>query len=104
MHDLIIETLIVEEDRSEHIAKHNVSIEEIEEVLSSDYVYKPGKPERWIIIGKTKRQKLLTIILGERPEKNTFGLVTAYPASRQERNFYNKYAILGGEKDEDKKN
>lgn len=103
MQDLIVDTLIVEEDRPEHIAKHNVTIEEVEEVLTSEYIYKAGKPERWIVIGKTKKQKLLTIILGKRPRRNTYGLITAYEASRQERNFYNRNAALGGERDENKK-
>lgn len=37
--DLIIEELIVEEDRPNHIAKHNVMIEEILEVIEGNYLF-----------------------------------------------------------------
>jgi hypothetical protein len=44
----------------------------------------------------------LTIVLGERPEENTYGLITARPARRKERRFYIEYTTQeGGEADED---
>ena len=50
-----------------------------------------GRENRWLIIGKTDRKVFLTIVLGERPEENTYGLITARPARREERSFYHKY-------------
>jgi uncharacterized DUF497 family protein len=102
--EVIVDTLIIEEDRPTHIAKHNIIIDEILEVLTGDYVYIAGRENRWLIIGKTARKVFLTIVLGERPEQNTYGLITARPARRKERSFYIEYTTQKGgeEEDEDK--
>ena len=103
MKEVIVETLIIEEDRPDHIAKDNIIIDEVLEVLTGDYVYIAGRENRWLIIGKTARKVFLTIVLGERPEKNTYGLITARPAGRKERSFYIEYTTQeGGEEDENK--
>jgi len=100
--EVIVDTLIIEEDRPAHIAKHNIIIDEVLEVLTGDYVYFAGRENRWLIIGKTAGNVFLTIVLGARPEKNTYGLITARPARRKERSFYIEYARQGGgEEDED---
>jgi uncharacterized DUF497 family protein len=101
--DVIVDTLIIEEDRPDHIAKHNIIIDEVLEVLTGDYVYIAGRENRWLVIGKTARKVFLTIVIGERSEKNTYGLITARAARRKERSFYIEYATQeGGEEDENK--
>jgi uncharacterized DUF497 family protein len=100
--EVIVDTLIIEEDRPAHIAKHHIIIDEVVEVLTGDYVYIAGRENRWLIIGKTAKKVFLTIVLGEREEDNTYGLITARPARRNERSFYIAYAMQrGGEDDED---
>ncbi len=64
--DVIVETLVIEEDRKEHIAKHKVTIDEVIEIVSGDYVYIQGKLERWLLIGKTKKERFLSIVIGQR--------------------------------------
>lgn len=88
-----IEYLVVEEDRPGHILKHRVTIGEVSEIISKDYVYIQAKRGRWQLIGKTKKNRFLTIILGKRSEKNTYGLVTARPASKKERSFYKEFTF-----------
>ena len=101
--EVIVETLIIEKDRPGHIAKHNIIIDDVLEVLIRDYMYFAGRENRWLIIGKTDRNVFLTIVLGEREEENTYGLITARPASRKERSFYIEYTTQGGgEENEDK--
>jgi uncharacterized DUF497 family protein len=101
--DVIVDTLIIEEDRPDHIAKHNIIIDEVLEVLTGDYVYIAGRENRWLVIGKTARKVFLTIVIGERSEKNTYGLITARPSRRNERSFYIEYTTQeGGEEDENK--
>lgn len=96
--DLIVATLVIEEDRPAHIAKHQVSIDEVVEVLTGDYVYFPGRENRWLVIGTTETHRVLTIVLGERPDPNTYGLVTARSADKKERRLYAEYAEkTGGE-------
>jgi uncharacterized DUF497 family protein len=100
--DLLIDTLVIEEDRPAHIAKHNIIIDEVLAVLTGDYVFIAGRENRWLIVGMTARKAFLTTVLGERPEENTYGLITTRPSRRTERSFYIEYAIQGGgEEDED---
>lgn len=101
MKDLEIETLVIEADREEHITKHRVSLEEVIEIVTGDYVYIQGKLGRWLLIGKTKKKRFLTVVLGQRKKKNTYGLVTTRPSRREEKSFYNELAHKqGGEYDD----
>lgn len=95
--NIVIETLIIEEDREEHIAKHAVTIEEVLEIVSGDYVYIKGKFERWLLIGKTEKERFLTIVVGERNEKNVYGFVTARPSRKEEKSFYQEFTLQGGD-------
>ena len=101
--DLVVKVLIIDEHRIAHIARHRVTIEEVQEVVSGDYVYIKGREDRWLLIGRTKTGRLLTVVVGERPQENAYGLVTARPASREERSFYREMALEQGgeENDED---
>lgn len=99
--DLVVKNLIVDEHRINHIARHHVIIREVQEIVSGDYVYIKGRGDRWLLIGRTKTGRFLTVVVGERSQKNTYGLVTARPASRDERSFYREMALeQGGENDD----
>jgi len=37
--DIEIDELIIEEDRPSHIARHNVTVSEVAEVVKGDYVF-----------------------------------------------------------------
>jgi len=100
--DLVVKVLVVDEHRIAHIARHQVTIEEVQEVVSGDYAYIKGREDRWLLIGKTKTGRFLTVVVGERSQKNTYGLVTARPASREERSFYREMALEEGGEEDDK--
>lgn len=91
-----IEELVVEPDRPEHITKHKVKIGEVIEIISGDHIYIKGKLGRWLLIGKTRKSRFLTIVVGKRKKKRVYGLVTARPSSREERNFYKELAEQTG--------
>lgn len=95
--DIVIDELIIEEDRTSHIAKHDVSIVEVQEVVENEYVFIQGKHGRWILIGPTKKKKMLAIVIGERRKKNIYGLVTARVAHKKERELYRKLKKQGGD-------
>ncbi len=99
--DLEIDELIIEEDRSAHIARHKVTVKEVQEVVSGSYVFIQGKYERLLLIGKTKKGRFLTVVIGEREKKNTYGLVTARPASREERSLYREFTFQTGGEEND---
>lgn len=94
--DLIVDALVLDEDRLKHIARHQVTIEEVLEIVSGDYVFVQGHHERWLLIGKTTQGRFLTVVVGARSQRNTFGLVTARPASRDERGLYRELALEEG--------
>lgn len=94
--DVIIEKLIVELDREEHIGKHEITLEEVIEIVSGDYAYIQGKLNRWMLIGKTKKDRFLTVIVGVRKQKYTYGLVTARPSRKEEKSFYQEFILEGG--------
>jgi uncharacterized DUF497 family protein len=97
-----VETLIVDEQRVAHIARHDITVDEVREVVSSDYVYIQGRQDRWLLIGKTTQGRFLTVVVGEREQANTYGLVTARPARREERRLYHEVVKQqkGGEVDD----
>lgn len=97
--DIIIDELIIEEDRPAHIAKHDVKIEEVLEIISGDYLFIDGKLGRLLLIGKTKKKRFLTVVVGEREQKNAYGLVTARPSSKEEQSFYKEFTIQKGGED-----
>ena len=100
--DLVIKVLIVDEHRIAHIARHHVTVEEVQEIVSGDYAYIKGREDRWLLIGKTKTGRFLTLVVAERSQKNSYGLVTARPASREERSFCREMALeQGGEEDDE---
>lgn len=87
----------------QHIAKHGITLAEVLEVVESNYVYIKGREDRWLVIGKTTNQRFLTIIIGEREEKYTFGLVTARPSREEEKSFYIELTQQGGEENDQRK-
>lgn len=99
--DLVIDTLVVDEHRVAHIARHQVTIEEVQQAVSGNYAFIQGHHGRWLVIGRTKQGRFLTVVAGERAAKNTYGLVTARPASRPERSLYRELALERGGEDDD---
>jgi len=89
-----------EEDRPTHIARHNITIEEVLEILIGNYVTLHGRSGRRLVVGQTDDKKFLTIVVGERQQANTYGLVTARPARREERRIYITYFSQQGGDDE----
>src|SRR5579862_5371154 len=95
--DFRIETLIVDEHRIEHIARHQVTLQEVQEIVFGDFAYIKGREDRWLLIGQTRAGRFLTVVVGKRSAKNAYGLVTARPSRRDERSFYNEIALEGGD-------
>lgn len=51
--DLVITTLVVDEHRIAHIARHGVTLTEVHEIISGDYAYIGSREDRWLVIGRT---------------------------------------------------
>ncbi|HWY79741.1 MAG TPA: DUF4258 domain-containing protein [Candidatus Sulfotelmatobacter sp.] len=60
---MVVTGLIWDEWNKEHIARHNVSIKEVEEVCQSNYQVIESYRKRILILGKTKAKRNLAVVL-----------------------------------------
>lgn len=95
--DVVIDEFIIEKDRPEHISKHGISIEEVLEVITSDYLILEGKLDKSLLVGKTSKGRLITIVVGVRGGKNRYGLVTARHTKKKEELLYKENFMKGEE-------
>lgn len=79
-----VKELIWDEYNSDHISKHSVSTEEVEQVCKGIIIARFGHSHRYLIIGKTKKKRILTIFLAQKA-KGVFYPVSARDSSHRER-------------------
>lgn len=84
---IVIEELLFDEWNIEHIARHKVLPQEIEEVCQNEIHVSRTYSKRYQIIGVTKLGRVLTVIMARKNERRYYP-VTARPASRKERKSY----------------
>ena len=77
----------------EHIARHAVTLEEVEEVCHSDAVVRRTREGRLLLVGRTDAGELLTVILDPQGQ-GVYYPVTARPASvAEKRSYYRQKGI-----------
>lgn len=79
-----VKELIWDEYNSAHIFKHSVSSEEVEQICTKKITAYPTYNKRYLVIGKTKKSRMLTIILAQK-QPGIFYPVSARDTSRKER-------------------
>lgn len=77
-----------------HIARHQVTPEEVEQVCQGDPVELQSYAGRLLLIGPTEAGKMLAVVLSPLG-RGVYYPVTARPASRKERRYYREQK--GGE-------
>lgn len=95
-----VEHLVWDNWNKAHIARHDVTPDEVEEVCHSKYVVFDGHKGRFIIVGLTHAGRTVAVILDPEPEEGVYYPVTARSADRKERRLY--LAEKGGEIKNDK--
>ncbi|MBI2018130.1 BrnT family toxin [Candidatus Daviesbacteria bacterium] len=80
---IIVRKLIWDEWNREHIKKHNVSQQEIEDVSKNVIAHEGTKQGRYLIIGRVG-SRILTVIIN-RKETGIYYPVTARDAAKKER-------------------
>ena len=70
-----------------HIKRHDVVPDEVEEVCNGRFVVLQGYAGRFIIVGLTLADRMLSVVLAPRYHQGYY-VVTARPASRRERRLY----------------
>jgi Protein of unknown function (DUF497). len=78
-----------DEDAIEHIARHQVEPEEVEEILAGRYLLFRGRWRRYYVLGRTEAGRYLFIVL-ERRERSRFRVVTARDMTNSERKRFRK--------------
>jgi len=86
---MTIQNLIWDEWNVEHIARHGVKPEEVEQVCRSNYFFTKGRQNTYRVIGQTQGGRYLTIILAPRGQGD-FYPVTARDADNKERRRFKK--------------
>jgi uncharacterized DUF497 family protein len=82
---LYIRRLIWDEWNVAHIARHNVTPEEADEVCHNQPIVQQGYRGRSLVIGPTFAGRMLTAVIAPEEEEGVYYPVTARPASRRER-------------------
>lgn len=85
-----VDRLIWDESNIGHIARHQVTPQEVEEVCHGPDIVKNAKAGRVMVIGPTRSGRALSIILDPEPQPRIWYPVTARSADRAERK---KYAL-----------
>ena len=79
--------LVVDPGREEHIARHHVTVEEVEEVLSANPFVRKVRQGYLRLIGQTDAGRYLTVFVAPR-EGQVYGLASARDATVAERRTY----------------
>jgi uncharacterized protein len=93
---LTIRRLLWDDWNVNHIARHDVRPEKVEEVCQGDFIVLVGKKDRVIVIGPSTTGRMLAVILDLEPkELDVYYPVTARPAARKERRIYRQMKDRG---------
>ena len=95
---ITVRQLIWEQANIDHIKRHEVTQQEVEEICYNNPVILSGHSNRLMCIGFTKSGRALIVILDPEPIKDVYYPVTARSADRKERLYYNKQR--GGKNDQ----
>jgi len=71
-----------------HIARHDVTPEEVEEVCQGDPLARQSYAGRLIILGRDSAGDILAVVLNPQPEEGVYYVITARAASQKERRYY----------------
>ena len=82
-----VESLVWDDWNRNHIKKHKVTIREIEEACRGKIKSFKSYKRRLIVLGKTKKERFLTILLAPKKERFYY-VVTARDMSRKERRLF----------------
>lgn len=85
---IVVDKLVWDSWNVEHIARHDVIPEEVEEVCHGKYIVRETYDKRLLLIGPTLSERMLAIVLGTTKRKGRYYPVTARPASKKEIRLY----------------
>lgn len=87
---LTIRQLIWDAWNIEHISRHNVTPEEVDEICMAEPLVQQGSNDRLAVSGKTNAGRFLVIILDPESKPGVYYVVTAFPASGKYRKIFDR--------------
>jgi uncharacterized protein len=100
---LTIEKLIWNAWNIEHIARHDLTPEEVQEIFQGFWIAKPTYGGRFVILGQTAAERGIAAVL-EPQENGRYYVVTARTAHKTERTFYKSKLLRRGTDHEENTN
>lgn len=82
-----VKSLIWDEWNRNHIKKHKVSEQEVDEVCKGVYKQQPAYNQRYLIFCRTQKGRRLTVVLA-RERKEAYYVITARDMSSKERRMF----------------
>lgn len=86
---MVIKDIIWTQKNIAHIAKHKVSVEEVEEVILYNPFILKTKENKYIALGQTLGGRYLIVIIAKK-KKNKVKVITARDMDSKEKKFYKK--------------
>ncbi len=80
---LVVRRLIWDAWNTAHIARHDVTPDEVDELCIADPLVQQGKKGRLALSGLTSAGRFLVVILDPEPEPGVYYPVTAHPATSE---------------------
>jgi uncharacterized DUF497 family protein len=90
-----VNKLIWVEGNIPHIARHNVTPDEVEQACQREPITKEAKQGRIMAIGQTQAGRILAIVLAPSEDEGIYFVVTARTADKKERQLFRQ--TKGGE-------
>jgi hypothetical protein len=66
-----------------HVYRHNVSKQEVEDVLQGPLENRPGEGKSRVLIGRTRQGRILRVIISIDPDGQGIFVITAYDLGRK---------------------
>lgn len=85
---MVIKRLVWDEWNVEHIARHGVTVGEVEQAcLGNRYIVRESYKDRIMLIGPTSKERILAVVVALKGNE-IYYVITARPADRKERRVY----------------
>ena len=85
---VVVRRLIWEKTNTDHVARHHVTPQEVEQVCHGKYITFDVHHGRYMIVGSTLTKRILAIIIDPEPKAGVYYPVTARTADKKEKQAY----------------
>lgn len=88
---MIIGSFVWDDGNVEHIAKHKVEPQEVEEVFEPGFYLRKSWSGRYLVLGRTAAGRYLTCVFERGKQPGSIRIITAREMSSGEQKFYRRW-------------